>query len=65
MVYKRIVCVLSTIFDKHAVFALFAEMCWYVHSNAADSREDGPSTTRGGYLLTQWNLATLLVGGLL
>ena len=27
--------------------------------------EGGPSVTRGGYLLTQWNMATLLVGGLL
>ena len=30
--------------------------------NAADSREGGPSVTRRGYLLTQWNMATLLVG---
>ena len=53
------------IFDKHAVFALFSEMCWpavWLHSNAADSREGGPSVTRGGYLLTLWNMATLLVG---
>ena len=25
-------------------------------------REGGPSVTRGGYLLTLWNMATLLVG---
>ena len=53
------------IFDKQAVFALFAEMCWpavWLHSNAADSIEKASSVTRGGYLLTQWNMATLLVG---
>ena len=39
------------IFDKHAVFALFSEMCWpavWLHRNAADSREGGLSVSYKG-----------------
>ena len=54
--------IISTIFDKQRLLCLQYVLARSVHSNAADSREGGPSVTRGGYLLTQWNMTTLLVG---